>query len=345
MLGAAFREYGSADVLRWEELPDPVLAPDDVIVEVHACGINHCDLDSRAGTSRWDLPLPHVLGAEFSGYIADVGAAVDNYNVGQAVTAFQQYSCGHCQACIGWRQDLCQKFTVFGTDCWGGYAEFVRVPARALIPLSGPEDFLVAAAAQCVVSTAWNLVTALARVRPGETVLVPSASGGVASAAVQCAKIAGAKVIATVGNPEKVQAVKQLGADDVFCYNENEVTDAVKELTHGRGVDAVIDTVGGQLFAQHMEAMRFDGRLATCGAHAGEVVDLDIINLFRRGHSILGFRIASPNEIRQSLTMALQGQIAVPIAKTFPLESASSAHEFIDERIHVGKVVLVHHGT
>lgn len=341
MLAATFREYGGPEVMRWDELPDPEPAPDEVLVEVHACGLNHSDLDSRAGTSRWPFQLPHVLGAEFAGSIAALGVEVEGYAVGQSVTAYQEFACGRCVACSRWRPDLCERFTVFGTDCWGGYAELVRVPARALIPLPSAADVLCAAAAQCTVSTAWNMVTSLAAVRPGETVLVPSGSGGVAGAAIQVAKIAGARVIATVGNAEKAAAVRDLGADEVFSYREHPVRETVIELTRGAGVDAVLDTVGGPLFSEHLLSMGPDGRLVTCGAHAGEVVELDIIELFRRGHRILGFRTATPDETRTALEMALAGRIKVRIDRTFALSDAADAHAYMDRREHVGKVLLV----
>jgi NADPH:quinone reductase-like Zn-dependent oxidoreductase len=340
MFAATFREYGGPDVMRWEQIDDPVPGPDDVLVKVHACGLNHSDLDSRAGTSRWPFAFPHVLGAEFAGTIAEVGRDVDGFAVGQPVTALQQFACGRCAACMGWRADLCERFTVFGTDCWGGYAELVRVPARALVALDDPEEFVPAAAAQCAASTAWHMVFRLALVRAGETVLVPSASGGVATAAVQCAKIAGAHVIATVGDQSKLPGVVELGADEAFSYREHPVRETVFALTDGRGVDAVIDTVGGDLFGEHLGALAPDGRLATCGAHAGEVVELDIIELFRRGHRILGFRVATPEEIRRALRMALDGRIRIPVARTFPLREAAAAHEFLARREHLGKVVL-----
>ena len=341
MHAAAFREYGGPEVLRWAELADPVPAADEVIVEVRACGLNHSDLDSRAGTSRWPFPLPWVLGAEFAGTVAAVGVEVEGISPGDPVTAYQQYACGRCPACSRWRQDLCERFVVFGTDRWGGYAELAVVPARAVIPLRGEDELVPAAAAQCVVSTAWSMVVSVAAVRAGETVLVPSASGGVASAAVQAARIAGARVIASVGAPEKVDPVRALGADVVFCYREASVAEVVSEATEGRGVDVVVDTTGGPRFGEHLAAMAPDGRLVTCGAHAGEVVPLDVIELFRRGHRILGFRMASPGEIRTALRMALDGRIVVPVDRTFPLSAAADAHAYMDERRHVGKIVLV----
>jgi NADPH:quinone reductase-like Zn-dependent oxidoreductase len=338
---ATFREYGGPDVMLWEEIDDPAPGPDEVVIEVRACGLNHSDLDSRAGTSRWPFPMPWVLGAEFAGRVAAIGTGVRGIAPGDPVTAYQQYACGTCAACARWRQDLCERFVVFGTDRWGGYAELAAVPARAVIPLGGEADFVPAAAAQCVVSTAWSMVVSVAAVRAGETVLVPSASGGVAGAAVQVALIAGARVIASVGAPEKADAVRALGADEVFCYHETPVEEAVAEATRGRGVDVVVDTTGGPRFAEHLEALAPDGRLVTCGAHAGEVVLLDIIELFRRGHRILGFRVATPDEIRTALQMALDGRITVPVDRTFPLSEAADAHAYMDDRRHVGKIVLV----
>ena len=341
MWAATFREYGGPEMMRWEPLDEPACGGDDVLVRVRACGVNHSDLDSRAGSSRWPFTMPWVLGAEFAGTVAAVGRGVQGIAEGDPVTAFQQFSCGTCPACARWRQDLCERFTVYGTDRWGGYAELVQVPARAVIPLRAERDFQIAAAAQCVVSTAWSMVTTVAAVRPGEMVLVPSASGGVAGAAVQAARIAGARVIASVGSPEKVDAVRALGADVVFCYAETSIAKAVGESTDGRGVDAVVDTTGGPRFAEHMAALAPDGRLVTCGAHAGEMVELDIIELFRHGRRILGFRVASPDEIRDALQMALDGRIVVPIDRSFALSEAAAAHAYMDERRHVGKIVLV----
>jgi NADPH:quinone reductase-like Zn-dependent oxidoreductase len=337
MRAATFREYGGPEVMRWEQLDDPACGRDEVIVRVRACGLNHSDLDSRAGSSRWPFTMPWVLGAEFAGSVVAVGAEVEGIADGDPVTAYQQFACGTCAACGRWRPDLCERFVVFGTDRWGGYAELVAVPARTVIPLPTPDDFVTAAAAQCVVSTAWSMVVSVAAVRAGETVLVPSASGGVAGAAVQAARLSGARVIASVGAPEKADAVQALGADVVFCYRDTPVAEA----TGGRGVDAVIDTTGGPRFGEHLAAMAPDGRLVTCGAHAGEVVPLDIIELFRHGHRILGFRVATPDEIRTSLAMALDGAITVPVDRTFPTAQAAAAHAYMDEQRHVGKIVLV----
>jgi NADPH2:quinone reductase len=184
------------------------------------------------------------------------------------------------------------------------------------------------------------MIRSVAAVQTDETVLVPSASGGVASSAVQCLKHVGATVIATVGDAGKADAVRALGADHVVAYRDVDVRQAVLELTDGRGVDAVVDTVGGPLFGTHLSCLRPDGRLVTCGAHAGEVVDLDVIELFRHGHRVLGFRVASPEEFEHALRLALDGVVKVPVT-TYGLDEAGAAHAALDRREHVGKLVLV----
>jgi NADPH:quinone reductase-like Zn-dependent oxidoreductase len=325
---AVFREFGGPEVLQLERLPDPEWGEDDVVVRVAACGVNHCDLDSRAGTSRWSFDLPMVLGGEIAGEVVQAGRRVEGLAAGDNVAVLQHY----------WRDGHAVQL---GIDCWGGYAGLVRVPGEAVVPLDSPDDCLTAAAAQTAVSTAWRMVFTLAEVRPDETVLIPSASGGVGSALVQCAALAGARVIATVGSPEKVAPVRALGADTVVCHADASVGGAVAELTGGAGVDAVLDTVGGAAFEEHLSALRDGGRLVTCGAHAGEVVALDVVRLFQRGHRLIGFGFATTEELRTALTLATEGRVHVPVAGTYPLAEAGAAHAALDARRHVGKLLLL----
>jgi len=338
---AAFYEYGPAEAMQYADIPDPVTGPGDVLVQVQACGVNHSDLDSRAGTSRWPFELPMVLGAEFTGTVVDAGDRAGPIQPGALVTALQQYSCGRCGQCAKWRPDLCAAFEVFGTTRWGGYGELVSVPAEVVVPLDPGDDPLVMAAGQCVVSTAWHMVNQLALVRPGDLVLVPSASGGVAGALVQCAKLAGATVAATVGTAAKAGQVAALGADMVIVREDGDIARGLLRATGGRRFDVVLDSVGGQLFGAHLSVLREEGTLVTCGAHAGEVVPLDLIPLFRNGWRIVGFRIAPPDDLSTSLELIRNGSIKVPIAATFPVSDAAAAHRFLERRQHVGKVLLV----
>jgi NADPH:quinone reductase-like Zn-dependent oxidoreductase len=342
---AAFFDTGPTAELRYAELPTPTAGPGDVLVRVQACGVNHSDLDSWKGTSRWDFELPWILGAEFVGTVAEAGREVTSVRVGDLVTALLQYSCETCERCANWRPDLCPNLTIFGTGCWGGYGEFVKVPERAVIPLKPGDPELSIAAGQCVVSTAWHMVNRLAIVRPGDLVLVPSASGGVASVLVQCAKLVGATVIATTRSPAKRELIESLGADQVVLRSGDnlepeKLTNALLQAG-GRRFDAVLDTVAGPQFGAHLEVLRDDGMLVTCGAHAGEVVDLDVVKLFQHGWRIVGFRIALPDELRAAVDLIRNGVVRILVDKTFPMSQAAKAHRYLDQQRHVGKVLLV----
>lgn len=353
MKAAAFFATGPQAELTYAEVPTPVLGPRDTLVRVQACAVNHSDLDSWRGTSRWDFTLPWVLGAEFVGTVAEVGGEVTSVNAGDLVTALLQYNCETCERCRNWRPDLCPNLTIFGTGCWGGYGEFVRVPERAVIPLQPGDDLLPIAGGQCTVSTAWHMVNRLADVRQGDLVLVPSASGGVGSALVQCARLAGARVVATTGSPAKRELIESLGADEVVLRGRHgdhgvhgvgadDPADFAKALIEagGRRFDAVLDTVAGPQFGAHLEVLRDDGVLVTCGAHAGEIVPLDVVKLFQHGWRITGFRIAPPDELRAAVDLIRSGLVKIPVDKTFPMSRAAEAHRYLDRQQHVGKVLL-----
>lgn len=341
MRAAAFFETGPDAELTYAEVPTPAAGPRDVLVRVRACGVNHSDLDSWRGTSRWDFDLPWVLGAEFVGTVTEAGGEVTSVGVGDLVTALLQYSCENCERCRNWRPDLCPNLKIFGTGCWGGYGEFVRVPERAVIPLRPGDPELAIAGGQCVVSTAWHMVNRLAIVRPGDLVLVPSASGGVGSALVQCAKLAGATVVATTGSRPKAERVRALGADEVVLRGTHDFRNALLEKTGGRGFDAVLDSASGGRFGTHLSVLRQDGSLVTCGAHARERVELDVVELFQNGWRIIGFRIAPPDELRAAVDLIRNGIVTIPVDKTFPMSQAAQAHRYLDQQRHVGKVLLV----
>jgi NADPH:quinone reductase-like Zn-dependent oxidoreductase len=213
-----------------------------------------------------------------------------------------------------------------------------------LIPLRPGDDLLPIAGGQCTVSTAWHMVNRLAGIHPGDLVLVPSASGGVGTALVQCAKLAGARVVATTGSPAKRDLIESLGADQVVLRGsgpaeQDDFTEALLDAG-GRRFDAVLDTAAGPQFAAHLEALRDDGILVTCGAHAGEIVPLDVVKLFQHGWRIAGFRIAPPDELRAAVDLIRSGLVKIPVDKTFPVSQAAEAHRYLDRQQHVGKVLL-----
>ena len=338
MKAAAFYEYGPAEAMQYAAFPDPIGGPGDVLVQVQACGVNHSDLDSRAGKYRWPFELPMVLRPEFTGTVVDAGDWAGPIHPGDLVTALQQYSCGQCAKS---QPGLCAAFEIFGTTRWGGYRELVSVPTRGRGPARPGRRPAGHDGRQRVVSTAWHMVNRLALVRPGDLVLVPAASCGLAGALVQCAKLAGATVVATVGTAAKAGPVTGLGADLVIVRNESDIATGLLRASGGRRFDAVLDTVGGQLFGAHLSVLREEGTLVTCGAHAGEVVPLDLIALFRSGWRIAGFRIAPPDDLATSLELIRDVSIKVPIAATFPVSDAAAAHRFLEQRQHGGKCSLL----
>lgn len=340
MKAVVFHEYGPAEVLRYEDVPDPVIGPRDALVRIRAAAVGHVDLDSRSGTSRHPLVLPHVLGREMAGEVQALGGEVSGLHVGQRVLVRSVLPCGACEDCMARQDNLCVQEEVLGVHRPGGYAEQVAAPASSLLPISDALDFVQAAAIPSAFGTAWHMAVGIARAREGEWVLIPSASGGVASACVQVAKHLGCRVIATASSAEKAQQVKTLGADHVLEYARVDVPAQVRHLTDGRGVDVALDLVGGASMVSALACLARQGRLVVGGAHAGEVVSLDLISLLRKEAQILGSRRASRSELETVLGLAGQGRLVPVIHTVLPLAQAQEAHRLMESRAHFGKIVL-----
>lgn len=341
MKAVRFHEYGGRNVLALEEVPEPVAAAaDDVVVRVRACGINHFDIDVRAGISRWPLPLPHQLGVEFAGEVAAVGEGVEGLSEGQRVWVLHEIPCMQCEHCLTGEDNLCLNAEMYGVQRPGGYAEFVTAPARAVFPLPESISYEEAAAAQVVFTTAWHMLITRGSVRAGQTVLVSAAGSGIGSAAIQIAKLAGATVITTAGSDAKLERAREDGADHVINYREEDVTARALELTDGAGLDLVIEHIGAEQFGATLGALRKRGRLVTCGGHAGEVVPFDIIPFFRMEWEVIGSRTGTVAESRLVFGLMDQGKLQARIHRVLPLEEAAEAHRILEDREQFGKVVI-----
>jgi NADPH:quinone reductase-like Zn-dependent oxidoreductase len=336
-----FHEHGDRDVLRVDELPSPEPGEGEVLVRVRACALNHFDVDLRENVSRWPLPLPWTLGIEFAGEVEAAGPGVDGLFDGDRVWVLHEIPCLECEYCLAGQDNLCSAARMWSVQMPGGYAEEVAVPATAVFPLAASVSYEAAAAGQIVFATAWHMLITRGRVRPGETVLVSAAGSGVGHAAVQIAKLAGATVITTAGSDEKLEAARADGADYAVNYRREQVTERVRELTAGRGVDLVVEHIGGEQFGACFEALRKGGRLVTCGGHAGEVVGLDLVPLFRNEWQVIGSRTATTKEIRQVMHLIEAGRLVPRVHAALPLAEASEAHRILESREHFGKVVLV----
>jgi len=341
MRAVRVHQYGGPEVLRFEEAKDPVPGPGEALVRVRAVAVNHVELDIRAGVSRLDIGLPAILGAEFAGDLVSVdGEAPEGAVPGARVTAVRFTCCGRCEYCRTGRDNLCTRREMLGVTRPGADAELVCVPSAALIALPDGFPYETAAATQVGFSIAWHLLINRAALRAGQTVLVHAAGSGVGSAALQVARHAGARVIATASTEAKRARAAAL-ADATVDYTRPGWPAEVIELTDGRGADVVVSHVGGQEFLGSLEAVRADGVVVVVGAHGGEVVPLDLITLFRRQIRVIGSSRATQHEVRLAVAEVCAGRFTPTIDTVLPLAELATAHRRLEERSVFGKVVCV----
>ncbi|HUJ29926.1 MAG TPA: zinc-binding dehydrogenase [Candidatus Acidoferrum sp.] len=340
MKAVVFSEHGGPEVLRYTEVPEPCFGPNDVLVRVRACALNHLDLWIRAGMPGVTIPLPRILGSDISGEVAKVGENVSHVRVGERVLLSPGISCGHCAHCLAGNDSMCREYTLFGYMVDGGYAEYVRAPAVNVIPIPAGLSFEEAAAVPLVFLTAWHMLITRAQLKPGEDVLVLGAGSGVGSAAIQIAKVAGARVIATAGSEAKLAKAKELGAQNVIDHSKQDIAAEVKRLTNRRGVDVVFEHVGQATWEQSLRSLATGGRLVTCGATTGYDGKIDIRFLFTRQFSILGSFMGGKAELLAALKLFDRGLLKPVIDTVMPLERAREAHERLERREQFGKIVL-----
>lgn len=341
MKAVVFHEFGGLDVLVVKEVDDPRPGPGDVVIDITASAINHLDVDVREGVSRFPVELPFILGVEVVGKVSELGEGVDNWQVGDRVMAYLMDTCGKCHYCATGRESLCLTpgFISFSTS--GGYAEKLACSARHLIRVPDEVSDVDAAAVQVAFGTAWHMLFTRARLQPAETVMINSVGSGIGSAAVQLAKLAGAFVIGNASSDDKLEFATGLGMDVGINYKRQDVVEEVMRATDGAGVDVVFEHVGGENFQFALDSLAKDGRLVTCGAHAGEVVPFDVIPFFRAQKSVIGSFVFTREEVAKCLDLAARGRIKPLVDATFPLDQARDAMALMERREHFGKIVLL----
>jgi NADPH:quinone reductase-like Zn-dependent oxidoreductase len=333
--------FGAPDVLTFGDRPAPSPKAGEVLVRVRACGINHLDLWVRAGLRGLELEMPHILGNDVVGEIAELGAGVTHLTAGEKTLVNPTLSCGHCPACATGDDNLCREYDVLGRKRNGGYAEYVTVPAVNCLPYPGNLSWEQAAAVPLVFLTAWHMLVTRARIRAGEDVLVIGAGSGVGSAAVQIARLHGARVIATAGSPAKLERARALGAHETIDHATEDVAARARELTGKKGVDVVFEHVGGRVFEAAVSALARDGRLVTCGATTGGKVTLDVNLLFGRHLTLLGSWMGRRSDLNEVLKHVASGALQPVVDSVLPLAEARRAHERLEARDTFGKLVLV----
>ena len=340
MKAVLFREHGGPDKLSYEDMAAPTIGPEEVLVRVKACALNHLDIWIRQGNPAYPMPLPHVSGSDVAGIVEQVGAMVDRVTVGEKVFVAPGISCWKCEACLAGRDNFCRSYNLLGAMTYGGYAEFVKVPFRNVLPIPGNLTFEQAAAFPLVSVTASHMLFALAALQHGETVLVMGAGSGVGSMAVQMAKFAGARVITTVGADDKIPKAVILGADAVINHTQEKVAERVKLLTEGRGVDIVIEHIGPEVWDSCVESLAKGGRLITCGATTGGDVTLSLRYIFSRQLTIKGSYMGTHAELVKVAELMGQGRLISVVDRTYPLHQARVAQEQLMSRKVFGKIVL-----
>jgi NADPH:quinone reductase-like Zn-dependent oxidoreductase len=340
MKAIVFHQHGGPEVLKYMDVPEPVIRPNEVLVRVKACALNHLDLWVRGGIPGVPIPLPHIPGSDVSGEIAQIGAEVSTVRVGQKVVLAPGVTCGKCAACIAGQDNRCRQFTNLGYMIDGGCAEFVRVPEVNCLPYPENLSWEEAASIPLVFQTAWHMLLARAELQPGEDVLVLGAGSGVGSAAIQIAKFFGARVLATAGSDEKLQKAKELGADYLINHKTQKIREEVRRITGKRGVDVVFEHVGTATWDDSLASLAPSGRLVTCGATTGYDAKIDLRFLFSRQLSLLGSYMGTKSELHSVMRLVSTGRLKPIVDRIFPLAEAAAAHTYLESSAQFGKVVL-----
>jgi len=342
MRAVVLHEHGGPEKLIVQSVPDPVPGESEVLVQLEAISINHLDLKIRRGTAGYPIALPRILGLEGAGRVVALGSGVTSVEVGQRVLVLPWKRCGECVWCRSGQENLCARSRILGIHADGCYAELVSAHVEQLLPLPNGIASEQAAAIPTAMGTAWHALHAVARVQPGESVLVMAATSGVGVALVQMAHQAGARVIAAGRDPSKLARLSEFGAETTVSYDDPQWIERVRQLTDGLGVDVVFEQVGGALLPAAVRSLRKQGRLVSYGASGGlSVAFEDWQFVYRNEFRILGATSCTREDVRQVLARVCVGELRAVVESRFPLVEASRAHQLLESRAHFGKVVLV----
>lgn len=340
MKAAYFRRHGGPEVMETGEAPEPVAATGSVVVSVRAVALNHLDLWVRRGLPGLDLDLPHIGGSDVAGVIDEIGPGVEGWSEGDRVAINPALWCAECEWCRVGEHPLCTDFKILGEHVAGGTAERVAIAARNLYRIPDEMEFIKAAAAPLAYQTAWRALKTRGRLREGESVLITGASGGVSTAAIQIARLLGARVLAVTSGPENVGRARETGAEVAFDRLEGDFAPRVLEYTSGRGVDLVLDSVGEAIWGQALRSLARLGRLVTYGATTGARGNVEIRHTFWKQISISGTTMASRSEFETVMGHVAAGALAPVIGDVMPLAAIREAHEALEDGRVFGKLVL-----
>ncbi len=344
MKATVFHKHGPPDVLSYEDFESPKVHPNQVLVKVKGVALNHLDLFVRSGIPGLSLKMPHILGSDISGEIVELGSDVrDSLGVGQKILVDPGISCGVCEFCIRGEESLCLTYGILGEHSRGGYADYIAIDQQNVIPIpeSARIDLVEVAALPLTLMTAWRLLITKAKIKPGDDLLIIGIGGGVALAALQIAKAAGARVIVTSSSDEKLEKSVSLGAEATINHSTTpEYHKELYQFTKTRGVDVVLDSVGQATWARSLKSLRKGGKLVTCGATSGSTAETNLNLIFWKQLEILGSTMGSRDELRTALKLVWSGKVKPIVDRIFPLSKARDAHEVLERGEQFGKIVL-----
>jgi len=338
MKAIRFHEFGGPEVLKYEDVPEPVLRKDHVLIRVKACALNHLDLWTRKGLPG--VKLPHINGSDVAGVVEEIGEYITGIQKGQRVLLAPMLFCNHCQSCTNGQQSFCRQFTVLGNMVDGGNCELIAVPQVNVIPIPDSMSFEHAASVPLVFLTAWHMLVSRAKLRQGQWVLVLGAGSGVGSAAIQIARMFHCNVIATAGDDSKMQKARELGADHTIDHYKQKISDEVKRITNKRGVDITFEHVGVATWQESMKSLKIGGTIVTCGATTGYDANIDLRVLFAKQLSFLGSFMGTMGDLHEVLGHVFAGRLKPVVDRTFPLSETAEAHRYLQSSQMFGKVVL-----
>lgn len=342
MKAMVLREFGGPEVLRLEEVPTPTPSPGEVLIKVQSVSVNRTlDLVVRQGKYPSDIRLPLVLGVDPSGVVVAAGEGVKRPNVGERIAVISMIACGQCRYCQEGEEANCTNSRHIGLHRWGGYAQYMAVPARNTFPVPEHLSFAEATVITRHFPMAFNLLINKANLQPGEWVLVMGAVGALGSCGVQVAKMLGAKVIAGAGSDERVAVALSYGADFGVNYRRQDLAQEVMRITNGNGADVVFENIADPtLWPGSFNSMAWAGRLVTAGGHGGGEVPLDVKRLYLRRLRVIGAAGTNHRDVERSLEAAAAGKIRAIINRTMPLREAAAAHRLLEENQNLGKIIL-----
>ncbi len=322
------RAHGGLEALERVDVPEPEVGPGDVLVHVSHTALNHLDVWVRRGVPGHRFPLPLIGGSDMVGHRDDTG---------ERVIVAPATSCMACPRCLEGRHDLCRHYEIRGEGRDGGLCERVAVPAWQLLPVPNALPSEQAAALPLALLTAWHMLIGRARLQPSQTVLVQAGAGGVASMAIQVARLVGARVAATASTEAKRALCRELGAEAVWSYDEARA--GLKAWSPG-GVDVVVEHVGAATWDSSLRAVRWGGTVVTCGATAGHEVPLNLRVLFFKQLSLLGSTMGSFGELQAAWAAVEAGRLRAVVHEVVPVREVERAHQLLEERRVGGKVVV-----